>query len=106
MCELSGGVARDASNTPQRYQNVSEGSLRCSADGSTAGGATLDRLCRALGFLPENLLSRFAMSFRSTAVTCWYRLAMALFDHPMKSITARSGAPRRSSTVAAVWRAS
>lgn len=36
------------------------------------------------------------MSFLGTAVTCWYRLAMALFDQPTKSITARSGTPSSS----------
>ncbi len=37
---------------------------------------------------------------------CWYHFAMVLFDQPMNSITARSGTPSTSSTVAAVCRAS
>ncbi|HEY5880447.1 MAG TPA: hypothetical protein VIU11_16175 [Nakamurella sp.] len=34
------------------------------------------------------------MSCWIDAVTCWYRAAIALFDQPMTSMTARSGTPR------------
>jgi len=38
--------------------------------------------------------TRSATSARIAAVTCWYRFAIALWDHPMRSMAVRSGTPR------------
>jgi hypothetical protein len=50
----------------------------------------------------KKVFSRSAMSRRSLAVTCAYRLTIAAFDQPMTSITAHSGTPRSNGVVAAV----
>src|SRR5215469_4336070 len=50
----------------------------------------------------KKVFSRSAMSRRSRAVTCAYRLTIAAFDQPMTSITARSETPRSNKVVAAV----
>jgi hypothetical protein len=68
----------------------------------------------ARGASPEDLTvgqvpgfhGRVHGTLRMGAVTCWYRAAIPELDQPMISITLRSGTPRRSRTVAAVWRAS
>jgi DNA-binding XRE family transcriptional regulator len=50
----------------------------------------------------QDVLNRFVTALGGTLK----RLTMALFDQPITSITARSGTPRSSTVVAAVWRAS